>query len=69
MSFSLTQTPLADRYHLLNCTLGVVHMAAHSSLLCPLTLRGGLGRRPPSPPEFPHLSYDVSSNRTDPQLA
>ncbi|XP_037549116.1 protein misato homolog 1 [Nematolebias whitei] len=53
-------TPLADRYHLLNCTLGMVHMAAHSSLLCPLTLRGGLGRRPPSPPEFPHLSYDPS---------
>uniref|UniRef100_A0A1A8I222 Protein misato homolog 1 n=1 Tax=Nothobranchius kuhntae TaxID=321403 RepID=A0A1A8I222_NOTKU len=53
-------SPLKNLYHLLNCTLGVVHMAAHSSLLCPLTLRGGLGRQPRPPPEFPHLSYDPS---------
>ncbi|KAM6899456.1 protein misato homolog 1 [Xenentodon cancila] len=53
-------TPVKDLYRLLNCTLGTVHMANHSSLFCPLTLRGGLGRRPASPPKFPHLSYDPS---------
>ncbi|KAM4724644.1 protein misato homolog 1 [Anableps anableps] len=53
-------TPARDRYHLLNASLGAVNMAAHSSLFCPLTLRGGLGRRPPSPPQFPLLCYDAS---------
>lgn len=53
------QTPVKDLYRLLNCTLGMVHMASHSSLFCPLTLRGGLGRRPSSPTTFTHLSYDV----------
>uniref|UniRef100_A0A3Q0SMA0 Protein misato homolog 1 n=1 Tax=Amphilophus citrinellus TaxID=61819 RepID=A0A3Q0SMA0_AMPCI len=51
---------MKDLYRLLNCTLGMVHMADHSSLFCPLTLRGGLGRRPSSPTAFPHLSYDPS---------
>ncbi|XP_012709498.2 protein misato homolog 1 [Fundulus heteroclitus] len=49
-----------DLYHLLNCCLGTVRMAAHSSLFCPLTLRGGLGRRPGPPPHFPLLSCDPS---------
>ncbi|XP_035765180.1 protein misato homolog 1 [Neolamprologus brichardi] len=53
-------TPVKDLYRLLNCTLGMVHMASHSSLFCPLTLRGGLGRRPSSPTTFTHLSYDPS---------
>ncbi|XP_028288053.1 protein misato homolog 1 isoform X3 [Parambassis ranga] len=53
-------TPVKDLYHLLNCTLGTVHMANHSSFFCPLTLRGGLGRRPSSPSAFPHLCYDPS---------
>ncbi|XP_023200608.1 protein misato homolog 1 [Xiphophorus maculatus] len=53
-------TPARDRYHLLNAALGTVNMAAHSSLFCPLTLRGGLGRRPPPPPLFPLLSYDAA---------
>ncbi|KAL3984138.1 histone H2A [Sarotherodon galilaeus] len=53
-------TPVKDLYRLLNCTLGMVHMASHSSLFCPLTLRGGLGRRPSSPMTFTHLSYDPS---------
>uniref|UniRef100_A0A1A7WKL0 Protein misato homolog 1 n=1 Tax=Iconisemion striatum TaxID=60296 RepID=A0A1A7WKL0_9TELE len=53
-------SPVKNLYHLLNCTLGMVHMASHSSLLCPLTLRGGLGRQPNPPPEFPYLSYDPS---------
>ncbi|XP_014869763.1 protein misato homolog 1 [Poecilia latipinna] len=51
-------TPARDRYHLLNAALGTVNMAAHSSLFCPLTLRGGLGGRPPPPPLFPLLSYN-----------
>ncbi|XP_069576990.1 protein misato homolog 1 [Brachyistius frenatus] len=53
-------TPVKDLYHLLNCTLGTVNMAGHSSFFCPLTLRGGLGRRPSSPMAFPHLTYDPS---------
>lgn len=53
-------TPVKDLYHLLNCTLGTLHMSSHSSFFCPLTLRGRLGRRAPSPPAFPHLNYDPS---------
>ncbi|XP_026156943.1 protein misato homolog 1 isoform X2 [Mastacembelus armatus] len=53
-------TPVKDLYRLLNCTLGTVHLASHSSFFCPLTLRGGLGRRPSSPTAFPYLSYDPS---------
>uniref|UniRef100_A0A8C5HN12 Protein misato homolog 1 n=1 Tax=Gouania willdenowi TaxID=441366 RepID=A0A8C5HN12_GOUWI len=56
----VSYTPVKDIYHLLNCTLATVHMANNSSFFCPLTLRGGLGRRPSSPVSFPHLSYDPS---------
>lgn len=47
-----------DLYHMMNCALGTLHMANHSSFFCPLTLRGGLGRRPPPPTSFPLLNYD-----------
>ncbi|NXV70677.1 MSTO1 protein, partial [Atlantisia rogersi] len=30
-------------YRLMNTALGIVHLSRHSSLLCPLSLRGGLG--------------------------
>ncbi|XP_030003855.1 protein misato homolog 1 isoform X2 [Sphaeramia orbicularis] len=53
-------SPMKDLYHLLNSTLGTVHLSSHSSFFCPLTLRGGLGRRPSSPVAFPHLNYDPS---------
>ncbi|XP_070840372.1 protein misato homolog 1 isoform X1 [Chaetodon trifascialis] len=53
-------TPVKDLYHQLNCTLGTVHLASNSSFFCPLTLRGGLGRRPSSPTAFPYLTYDPS---------
>ncbi|XP_038581561.1 protein misato homolog 1 isoform X1 [Micropterus salmoides] len=53
-------TPMKDLYHQLNCALGTVHLASNSSFFCPLTLRGGLGRRPSSPTAFPHLTYDPS---------
>lgn len=53
-------TPMKDLYHLLNCTLSTVHLANHSSLFCPLTLRGGLGLKPTSPVTFPYLNYDPS---------
>ncbi|XP_029938036.1 protein misato homolog 1 isoform X2 [Salarias fasciatus] len=53
-------TPVKDVYHLLNRALGTLHMSSHSSFFCPLTLRGRLGRRAPSPPAFPHLNYDAS---------
>ncbi|XP_068567468.1 protein misato homolog 1 [Cebidichthys violaceus] len=53
-------TPMKELYHVLNCALGTVNMATHSSFFCPLTLRGGLGRRPSAPVVFPHLNYDPS---------
>ncbi|XP_051247475.1 protein misato homolog 1 isoform X2 [Dicentrarchus labrax] len=53
-------TPMKNLFHQLNCTLGTVHLANNSSFFCPLTLRGGLGRRPSSPTAFPHLNYDPS---------
>ncbi|XP_067281030.1 protein misato homolog 1 [Pseudorasbora parva] len=49
---------ILDLYHMMNCALGTLHMANHSSFFCPLTLRGGLGRRPPPPTSFPLLNYD-----------
>ncbi|CAF94151.1 unnamed protein product, partial [Tetraodon nigroviridis] len=55
-----SSTPMKDLYHQLNCTLGTLHLARNSSFFCPLTLRGGLGRRPSSPTTFPLLSYDPS---------
>ncbi|XP_059899517.1 protein misato homolog 1 [Gadus macrocephalus] len=53
-------TPMKDIYHVINTALGMVHMANNSSFFCPLTLRGGLGRRPGPPVAFPHLTYDPS---------
>ncbi|XP_072304207.1 protein misato homolog 1 isoform X2 [Eucyclogobius newberryi] len=53
-------TTMKDIYHLLNCTLGTVHLSSNSSLFCPMTLRGGLGLRPTAPVSFPHLNYDPS---------
>ncbi|XP_056273862.1 protein misato homolog 1 [Pseudoliparis swirei] len=52
-------TPMRELYHVLNGALGVVNMAEHSSFFCPLTLRGGLGRRPSAPTVFPLLNYDA----------
>ncbi|XP_051727993.1 protein misato homolog 1 [Ctenopharyngodon idella] len=51
-------SPIKDLYHMMNCALGTLHMANHSSFFCPLTLRGGLGRRPHSPTYFPLINYD-----------
>ncbi|MGH0185441.1 UNVERIFIED_CONTAM: hypothetical protein FKN15_018090 [Acipenser sinensis] len=53
-------SPVKDVFHLLNSVLGVVSLSNHSSLFCPLSLRGGLGRRPPPHITFPHLQYDPS---------
>ncbi|KAG7324689.1 hypothetical protein KOW79_012705 [Hemibagrus wyckioides] len=53
-------SPIKDVYHMMNWALGMVHMANHSSMFCPLTLRGGMGRCPAPPTTFPLLSYDPS---------
>ncbi|XP_060743484.1 protein misato homolog 1 [Tachysurus vachellii] len=53
-------SPIKDVYHMMNCALGMLHMSNHSSMFCPLTLRGGMGRRPAPPTTFPLLSYDPS---------
>ncbi|XP_072564468.1 protein misato homolog 1-like isoform X1 [Paramormyrops kingsleyae] len=49
---------IKDVYHMMNYVLGTASLANHSSFFCPLTLRGGLGRRPLPPIVFPHLQYD-----------
>ncbi|XP_008262560.1 protein misato homolog 1 isoform X2 [Oryctolagus cuniculus] len=52
--------PQKNIYRLLNTTFGLVHLAAHSSLVCPLSLGGSLGLRPERPVSFPHLRYDAT---------
>uniref|UniRef100_A0A669R436 Misato mitochondrial distribution and morphology regulator 1 n=1 Tax=Phasianus colchicus TaxID=9054 RepID=A0A669R436_PHACC len=47
---------------LLNTALGIVHLSAHSSLFCPLSLSGSLGIKPQPPITFPYLNYDASLN-------
>ncbi|XP_046536926.1 protein misato homolog 1 isoform X3 [Equus quagga] len=52
--------PQKDIYRLLNTAFGLVHLSAHSSLVCPLSLGGSLGLRPEPPVHFPHLRYDAT---------
>nr|XP_034793090.2 protein misato homolog 1 isoform X7 [Pan paniscus] len=47
-------------YRLLNTAFGLVHLTAHSSLVCPLSLGGSLGLRPEPPVNFPYLHYDAT---------
>ncbi|XP_064226769.1 protein misato homolog 1 isoform X3 [Aotus nancymaae] len=47
-------------YRLLNTAFGLVHLTAHSSLVCPLSLDGSLGLRPEPPVNFPYLHYDAT---------
>ncbi|XP_077012522.1 protein misato homolog 1 isoform X2 [Tamandua tetradactyla] len=52
--------PQKNIYRLLNTAFGLVHLTAHSSLVCPLSLSGSLGLRPEPPVSFPHLHYDAT---------
>ncbi|XP_022346863.1 protein misato homolog 1 isoform X4 [Enhydra lutris kenyoni] len=52
--------PQKNIYRLLNTAFGLVHMSAHSSLVCPLSLGRSLGLRPEPPVAFPHLDYDAT---------
>ncbi|XP_025714495.1 protein misato homolog 1 isoform X1 [Callorhinus ursinus] len=52
--------PQKNIYRLLNTAFGLVHVSAHSSLVCPLSLGGSLGLRPEPPVTFPHLRYDAT---------
>ncbi|XP_044771798.1 protein misato homolog 1 isoform X6 [Neomonachus schauinslandi] len=52
--------PQKNIYRLLNTAFGLVHMSAHSSLVCPLSLGGSLGLRREPPVTFPHLHYDAT---------
>ncbi|XP_045439275.1 protein misato homolog 1 isoform X2 [Pipistrellus kuhlii] len=52
--------PQKNIYRLLNTAFGLVHLSAHSSLVCPLSLGGSLGLRPEPPVNFPHLRYDAT---------
>ncbi|KAM6217781.1 protein misato homolog 1 isoform 3-T3 [Rhynchocyon petersi] len=54
------QEPQKNIYRLLNTAFGLVHLAAHSSLVCPLSLGGSLGLRPEPPVTFPYLHYDAT---------
>uniref|UniRef100_A0A8C1LZ09 Misato mitochondrial distribution and morphology regulator 1 n=1 Tax=Cyprinus carpio TaxID=7962 RepID=A0A8C1LZ09_CYPCA len=51
-------TPFFSYLNWFHVALGTLQMANHSSFFCPLTLRGGLTRRPPPPTTFPLLNYD-----------
>nr|KAF6413770.1 misato mitochondrial distribution and morphology regulator 1 [Molossus molossus] len=52
--------PQKNIYRLLNTAFGLVHLSAHSSLVCPLSLGGSLGLRPEPPVNFSHLRYDAT---------
>ncbi|KFO24909.1 protein misato homolog 1 isoform X1 [Fukomys damarensis] len=52
--------PQKNIYRLLNTVFGLVHLTAHSSFVCPLSLRGSLGLQPQPPVNFPSLHYDAS---------
>ncbi|XP_023372239.1 protein misato homolog 1 isoform X2 [Otolemur garnettii] len=52
--------PQKNIYRLLNTAFGLVHLAAHSSLVCPLSLGGSLGLRPEPPVNFPYLHYNAA---------
>ncbi|KAK2508457.1 hypothetical protein MC885_021370 [Smutsia gigantea] len=52
--------PQKNVYRLLNTAFGLVHLSAHSTLVCPLSLGGSLGLRPEPPVSFPHLHYDAA---------
>ncbi|OXB70924.1 UNVERIFIED_CONTAM: hypothetical protein H355_010750 [Colinus virginianus] len=54
--------PQKNFYRVLNTALGIAHLSAHSSLFCPLSLRGSLGLKPHPPTAFPYISYDASLN-------
>lgn len=56
------KSPVKEVYRLLNRVLSTVALSNHSSLFCPMSLVGGLGRRPGPSPLFPHLLYDASLN-------
>ncbi|XP_036129665.1 protein misato homolog 1 isoform X1 [Molossus molossus] len=58
--YSLGQDPQKNIYRLLNTAFGLVHLSAHSSLVCPLSLGGSLGLRPEPPVNFSHLRYDAT---------
>nr|XP_019566662.1 PREDICTED: protein misato homolog 1 isoform X1 [Rhinolophus sinicus] len=58
--YSLRQEPQKNIYRLLNTAFGLVHLSAHSSLVCPLSLGGSLGLRPEPPVHFRHLHYDAT---------
>ncbi|MBN3292757.1 MSTO1 protein, partial [Polypterus senegalus] len=55
------QSIVKDVYHLINSVLSFVHLSNNSSSFCPLSLRGGLERRPSPHTTFPYLLYDASS--------
>ncbi|XP_007946803.1 protein misato homolog 1 [Orycteropus afer afer] len=54
------EEPRKSIYRLLNTAFGLVHLTAHSSLVCPLSLGGSLGLKPEPPVIFPHLHYDAT---------
>ncbi|KAM6395287.1 protein misato homolog 1 isoform 2-T3 [Rhynochetos jubatus] len=49
-------------YRLMNTALGIVRLASHSSLFCPMSLSGSLGLKPQPPVTFPYINYDASRN-------
>ncbi|XP_060676744.1 protein misato homolog 1 [Hemiscyllium ocellatum] len=59
---SFTDTsPVTEVHRLLNSFMGIVQLSSRSSIFCPMSLnRNALGRKRPSPVNFPHIIYDAS---------
>ncbi|XP_054038943.1 protein misato homolog 1 isoform X2 [Rissa tridactyla] len=47
-------------YRLMNTALGIARLSSHSSLFCPMSLRGSLGIKPQPPVAFPYVDCDAS---------
>lgn len=57
-------------YRLMNTALGIARLSSHSSLFCPMSLRGSLGIKPQPPVAFPYVDCDVRTvHRETPTVA
>ncbi|XP_015684207.1 protein misato homolog 1 [Protobothrops mucrosquamatus] len=52
--------PHRNFYRLMNTALGIVRLASHSSLFCPLSLNGNLGLKLDGPVALPYVHYEPS---------
>ncbi|KAL7978125.1 hypothetical protein Chor_005112 [Crotalus horridus] len=58
LACGLTPLPHRNFYRLMNTALGIVRLASHSSLFCPLSLNGNLGLKLDGPVALPYVHYE-----------